>query len=343
MSDGTVELADLIQPISVPSNRSITWKAKPADHVAVQVRNTTVTVLDEPTQTRLHLQDVEGEGYCEGPRAVVDQLRGSLNGGAFRFAAQLDRTASALSLESQFRADDVNLDNGMNILSYVVPVLAGAPSAFKGRLNTDFYIQGQGASWGSLCRSLAGHGVIALNPITLDGAPLVAELSKFADLSSSRRVGSIRTDFVFRDRRITTDHFTMNIARLPITMSGWTDLDGQLDYHMKIQGLNDRLPDQARRLLGDLKVDVGSMTSLTLRGTLNQMVVQLNGVPIDGKCLPRREAQSRRSGQAQASRPPASRQAPSLNGFARSWEGCSVPAVSPDWPRRSRAIPDTTP
>ena len=230
-ADGTVELADLIQPISVPSDRLITWNAKSADHVAVQVRHTTVTVLDEPTQTRLHLQDVEGEGYCEGPRAVVDQLRGSLNGGAFRFAAQLDRTASALSLESQFRADDVNLDDGMNILSYVVPVLAGAPSAFKGRLNTDFYIQGQGASWGSLCRSLAGHGVIALNPITLDGAPLVAELSKFADLSRSRRVGSIRTDFVFKDRRITTDHFTMNIARLPITMSGWTDLDGRLDYH----------------------------------------------------------------------------------------------------------------
>ena len=62
-------------------------------------------------------------------------------------------------------------------------------------------------------------------------------------------------------------------------MSGWTDLDGHLDYHMKIQGLNDRLPDRARRLLGDLKVDVGSLTSLTLRGTLNQMVVQLNGMP----------------------------------------------------------------
>ena len=68
-------------------------------------------------------------------------------------------------------------------------------------------------------------------------------------------------------------------------MSGWTDLDGRLDYQMKIEGLNDRLPDQARRILGDLKVDVGSLTSLTLRGTLNQMVVQVNGVPIDGNLL----------------------------------------------------------
>ena len=103
-SDGTVELADLIQPIAVPSNGLISWKARSADHIAVSVRQASVTVLDEPTQTRLHLQDVEGEGYCEGPRAVVDRLRGNLNGGAFRFAAQLDRTASALSWESQFRA-----------------------------------------------------------------------------------------------------------------------------------------------------------------------------------------------------------------------------------------------
>ncbi|MGP0069304.1 MAG: AsmA-like C-terminal region-containing protein [Isosphaeraceae bacterium] len=284
-ADGSVELADLIQPISVPSNRLVSWRARPADHVDVQVRHTSMTVLDEPTRTHLHLRDVEGEGFSEGPRAVVKHLRGTLNGGTFQFAAQIDRTASALSLESQFLADDVNLDDEMNVLSYVVPVLAGAPAAVQGRLTTDFRIQGQGTTWASLCRFLSGRGAIALDPITLDGAPLVAELSKFADLPKSRRTGSIRTDFVYKDRRITTDHFTMTIARLPITMSGWTDLDGRLDYHMKIQGLNDRLPDQARRILGDLKVDVGSLTSLTLRGSLQQMVVQLNGVPIDRRVI----------------------------------------------------------
>jgi hypothetical protein len=77
----------------------------------------------------------------------------------------------------------------------------------------------------------------------------------------------------------------MSIARLPITMSGWTDLDGRIDYQMKIEGLTDRLPERARRVLGDLKVDIGALTSLALRGTLNQMTVQVNGVPIDGNLL----------------------------------------------------------
>ena len=68
-------------------------------------------------------------------------------------------------------------------------------------------------------------------------------------------------------------------------MTGWTDLDGRIDYQMKIEGLNERLPDKARRLLGDLKLDVGSLTALTLRGTVNRMVVQVNGVPIDRNML----------------------------------------------------------
>jgi hypothetical protein len=49
--------------------------------------------------------------------------------------------------------------------------------------------------------------------------------------------------------------------------------------------LTDRLPAKARRLLGDLKVDLGSLTDLTLSGTVNQMVVQVNGVALDRRLL----------------------------------------------------------
>jgi hypothetical protein len=282
-ADGTVELADLIRP--EPAPRDASGHAAQEHRVTVQVHNARVTVLDEPTGTRLKLEDVEGEGYGEGRLAVVEHLRGTVNGGAFRFAARIDRTASALAAEAQFRADDAALDDGMMILRYVVPVLAGAPPAVKGRLSTDIYVQGRGATWPDLCRGLAGRGEVAIKPVELDGTPLVAEISKFADLAGTHAVGSIHTDFVYKARRITTDHFTLNIGRVPMTMSGWTDLDGRIDYLMKIEGLNERLPDRARRLLGDLKLDVGSLTSIVLRGTVNQMVVQVNGVPIDRNLL----------------------------------------------------------
>ena len=54
---------------------------------------------------------------------------------------------------------------------------------------------------------------------------------------------------------------------------------------MNVEGLNDRLPDRVRHILGDLKVDVESLASLTLCGNVNKLVVQVNGAPIDGNLL----------------------------------------------------------
>ena len=89
-ADGTVELADLIRP--VPAPHATGSPRAPEDRVTVQLHRARVTVVDEPTQTRVQLEDVEGQGYREGPLAVVEQLRGTVNGGEFRFAARMDRT-----------------------------------------------------------------------------------------------------------------------------------------------------------------------------------------------------------------------------------------------------------
>lgn len=288
-ADGSVELADLIRPMAPPgSGRSAHAVER---RISVRVHGARVLVVDEPSGTRLKLEDVEGEGYGEGPVEVVEQLHGTINGGTFRFAARVDRTARAMSAEAQLRAEDVALDDGMSILRYVVPVVSGATSSIKGKLGADLYFRGRGPNWPKLCKALAGHGEVTINPIELAGTPLIAEISRFADLRGQRRLGSVRTDFIYRDRRITTDHFRLMVGRVPIMMSGWTDLDGRVDYEMKVQGLADHLPEQARRILGDLKIDVGSLTSLCLSGTLDQMAVQVNGVPLDRGVL--REARLR--------------------------------------------------
>ncbi len=169
----------------------------------------------------------------------------------------------------------------MSVIRYAVPVLAGAPLNLKGRLDTDVYLSGRGATGDASTQSLAGHGMIAINPIDLDGAPLITELSKIAEMSRQGRVASIHSDFVIQDRRVTTDHFTLNVGRAPLTLAGWTDFDGQIDYRLNFKGLTDRLPDRARRWLGELDIDLGSRANLALHGTVNQMVVQFNGVALD--------------------------------------------------------------
>ena len=136
-ADGTLELADLIAAPPKPINRD--GRHRGMDLLAVRFRGGTVTLIDEPSHTRLHLQHVEGEGSYEAERICIHQMRGVLNGGTFRLVGQLDRSPAGPVVKAHFRAGDVVLDDGMSVLRYAVPVLAGASLNLKGHLDTDVY------------------------------------------------------------------------------------------------------------------------------------------------------------------------------------------------------------
>src|SRR5262249_15784823 len=111
------------------------------------------------------------------------------------------------------------------------------------------------------------------------------ELAKIADLSSQRRIATIRSDFVVQDRRIATDHFALKIGRVPMTLAGWTDYDGRLEYQIQVDKLSEHLPEKAQRFLEGLDLDVQRMMKLALRGDVNHMNVQLNGGPLQRDLL----------------------------------------------------------
>jgi uncharacterized protein involved in outer membrane biogenesis len=278
-ADGSLEIADLIQPDT--KAKSLSEDHRDQGGFGFHIKSGDLTIIDEESQTRLHMRNVEGEGIRSDRKLVVKNLRGVLNGGAFQFVGQLDRTDGVPTFGGRFQAEDVVLDDGMSALRYAVPVLAGAPLNLKGHLNSDLYLQGRGATWDALGSSLVGHGVITISPVDLEGAPLVAELSKIAELNRQGRVASIRSEFAIQDRRITTDHFTLNIGRVPVTLTGWTGFDGHLDYRVNLKSLSDRLPDTARQILGDLNVEFDKLTTLSVKGDVNKMVVLIDGVPLD--------------------------------------------------------------
>ncbi len=285
--DGSLELADLIQPRPTERGRAGTATAGlcQPDSLAFHLTNGKIELIDEPSQTHLNLQDVAGDGLLEGRKITVRNLEGTLNGGTFQLAGQLDLTDRYRIVDVALYADGVVLDDGMSALRYVIPPINGASLKWKGRLHCDVRAQGRGPDWDAVSRSLEGRGTVALDSIDLDGAPFVDELTKLGKLSRQRRIATIHSDFMLKDRRIITEASTINIGSVPLTMEGWTDFDGRIDYQIKAVRLEARLSDRARRFLNDIDVDINQLSTLTLRGTVDQMVVGVNGISLDRNAL----------------------------------------------------------
>jgi AsmA protein len=275
--DGSLELADLV------ASRAGGDDAKEAEphrcgpsKLKARLRNLHVDVVDQPSDTILHFDEIEGEGSWEGERAFVASLVGKLNEGSFEFTAHFDRSDAVPSFEGQFRATEVALDNDMAALRYLVPVLAGAPGGMSGRLTMDVYLRGRGESREELSHSLLGQGNVSVDPIELKGTPLIAEIQKVVDLPAREKAGSLRTDFRLQDGRVTTERLTLTMGRVPLVASGWTSFDGQLDYQVKLDGSSVRLPEKARRLMNDLDLDPNALSSFRLSGSVDRVIVKSN-------------------------------------------------------------------
>ena len=286
--DGSFELADLVR-FDGDSAATATATASTVPHrcgpskLKTKVRQTRILLIDQPSQTQLTFDEVEGEGIWEGEGAFIATLSGRLNQGPFEFTAHLDRSGGQPNFEGQFRTSDVVLDQGMSMLRYLVPVLAGAGGQLQGRMAMDVYLRGRGECRKLLGKSLVGHGSLVLDPIELNGTPLMTEFAKLAELSSTDNLASIRSDFVVQDGRIKTDHLTLTAGRIPVAISGWTDFDGRLDYQVKLDGVADRIPDQARKFISGLDLNLNSLTSLRLRGNVDRVVITAPGTAAEGR------------------------------------------------------------
>jgi len=281
--DGSVELSDLFRTEGT---------ARPRDHgaddrepavIQMRVHDASVLLVDEPTGTRLELAGVEGHGAWHGGVASVNDLRGRVNGGTFQFAAQVDPgSGTEPRFEGQIRLADVALRPGMNALEYLVPVLTGAPDGADGRLALDFYLRVQGATREKLARSAVGHGRISLDPIALDGSSLVAGLGRLVGLPSKGRVGAVRAGLNVKDGKVLSDDLTLDVARLPVVLSGWTDFDGRVDYRLRTEGITGKLSGKAREVLSDLSIKLDDLAEVRVRGTVDRLDVTTEGLGARG-------------------------------------------------------------
>jgi AsmA-like C-terminal region len=284
-ADGTLELADfLADPSSPTKSATASRPATVASELMIRIASGQIQIVDESAKTRLDLQSIDGLAVRKGNVMHVSDLRGTLNGGTFQLAAQIDRSGAEPAFEGQFRAKDVSLGEGMGALEYLVPVLAGTPEKLTGKLTMDLYLRGRGETSEALRESVVGHGEIQLDSVDLTGSRFIGALCALVEKPSLGHVGTVHSTLAIKAGRVISDKLTLDFGKgHPAELTGWTDFDGRLDYHPRTEGLNERLQSKGQEALSRLKIDVKDVAGVRLYGTLDRLVLTVNGTPIEDK------------------------------------------------------------
>ncbi len=285
-ADGAFEIGDLLRagPTTRGSNSAGSDVEVAGDEVGCSVnfrlRGGKFTLRDDPTQTRIELAAVEAKGTWQRHLATIQEMKGTLNGGRFELTASLDRQPDGPAFEVQVRAEDVALGESMDALHYLLPVLSGGRMNVEGRLGLDLYARGRGASAKELRDSLVGRGDVAMEPIRLDGTGVTADLVRALNIPEDRRTGSIRSHFQINRGRIATKDMTLTVAQMPIILSGWTDFDGRVDYHVRSEALLQNLPAEVHGMLAELSLRASDLAGLRVTGTVDHPGLSVGGVAL---------------------------------------------------------------
>jgi AsmA protein len=186
--------------------------------------------------------------------------------------------------EGQIRTTGVGLGEGMGMLDYLVPVLAGTPDKRTGKLTMDLYFRGRGLSREALKESLTGQGDVRFESVDLSGSRFIAALSTLVDKPTTHHVGTIHSTIVIKEARILTDRLMLECGKDPAAeLAGWTDFDGRVEYRPRVEGLNERLQSKGQELLARLRIDVKDVPNIRMTGTLGHLVLTVNGKVVDDK------------------------------------------------------------
>ena len=284
-SDGTCRLSDIIEryysrsPDSVDESRKAFDRKKRA--VAIRLNKARLIVSDQTSDTKFELTDISGRGTWSAYHAELNELTGRLNDGVIRMAARLDSDGPEPTYEFLLRMREVKLNRGLTVLRYFTPILPTAPDRLgsHGLVKLRLDLRGQGLSIEDINRSLVGHGMIAIEPITIDDTMALARVVDAVGVDHADRIGSIDGSFVIGRGLIHTDNTTLKIGKVPLTFQGWTSFGGQIDYRLADQtrALFDKIPRELRDLMNDWSIDIKRLTSLRVRGSIERPDVEIDG------------------------------------------------------------------
>jgi hypothetical protein len=192
-----------------------------------------------------------------------------LNDGPGTVSVSADLKEEKPPLIFDMQLSDVNINQNMDLLAYVVPVLAAPDGKLSGQLNMQFKAKGNGLNWqDDLSKSLNGEGEIEIRDGYIKGGRVTSKIIKALGKSGEYEFDKITTRFVVNDSKIFNDDISVNGKEFDIGLSGWTSFDGRIEYSADTEALSKHVGRDGRKILGALSQ--GSTLPIVVTGTIDR-------------------------------------------------------------------------
>ncbi len=296
--DGALNIADLLQRGGHRQHTS----AAPVGELPIRVRNATVRYIDQLRGTDLEIAKVRIDAHWQSKSGLRLEGSGRLEGGhlAVRFSTDLSKLPSPFVID-ELRIEAVPLGRIAPLLSSILPLLSPSPTA-QGRVSLVLEgVHAQGFRMTDLRRSLFGQGKLELDDARFDSEVMgqvqgavralpIPEATSFAESLAKAGVkreialGDLTVRFHIVKGSIAVDPTLIKLGPTRLTLAGSTSLDGDLDYTLRLGGIQATLAGVLPASSPLLSVDE---LPLTVTGTLAHPKVGIAANEVLKETLPK--------------------------------------------------------
>ncbi len=194
----------------------------------------------------------------------------NLNEGTGTVTASVNLKEEKSPVVFDMKLSDVNINQDMDVLAYIVPILAAPEGKMTGKLNMGFNANGNGLNWkDDLSKSLKGEGHIDIKEGYIKGGKVTSKiLNILGGEGGEYEFSQITTKFVISDSKIYNDDISVNGEEFDIGLSGWTAFDGRLEYSANAEALSKYVGRDAKRILQNMSN--GSKLPIAVTGTISR-------------------------------------------------------------------------
>jgi len=236
-----VKAAGLLGAASASSGKPKKPKKPPQVTMPIVADGGQVRYRDEQLRTDVLLDDLTLDMHYDRGKVRIRRLAGTLNEGRLELTASADLSVRPQPFEVAVTVSCCKASSDLSALGLQAPLLYNPFGRTSGTVGIDLGLTGLGFEKADLAANLKGHSLLEVRDLRLEGSPMLASVLEPLKLGNALTFDLLRARSVIADGRVTSappdgDIRAEHGEDVWLTMTGWTAMDGRMDYRLSFGG-----------------------------------------------------------------------------------------------------------